>query len=531
MDDKLRQSNSDDASDEAIPSETKADVRSAEIDGSECLSVGDKRKAAKKRLPMIASIKRRTTLNYFLYGVAILLFLWIMFFVGLNVFYGSMLTREVRDLGSSAVAAIPKRNDDNSMELFFKFRLSEIALSNSVEIIVFEEDGEGGYKTDITLNALEGEYNTDAVVFDSIIDSIDVDGLFVRDGSAEVLSTPRGKYICYGNSRIVESVDGGNIRLFLMILRPYDIYNSSAMKVVYTLIICSVIVLALSFVFAFFASNNQTKRLTDFSNKAKMIADGDYSIEFSGGGFDEFENLAHALNAAKNHLQASEKLQRDIIANVSHDIRTPLTMIRAYAEMLGDMPLDENKRRTTADIIIAESDRLTALIDDVLNYSKLQSGVAEFKFENVDIGATASSVLSRFDIFRERNGIKFSAEIERKTVAYCDQQRIEQVLYNLITNAVNYCGEDKEIVIRVMNRGDVVRVEVTDHGQGIAEDELESVWDRYYRAARSKRSAVGSGLGLSICKNILTSHGADYGVESELGKGSTFWFELGSVKK
>ena len=198
--------------------------------------------------------------------------------------------------------------------------------------------------------------------------------------------------------------------------------------------------------------------------------------------------------------------------------------------MLRDMPVDEEKRKRTTEVIISETERLTALTDDVLNYSKLQSGVTEFKFEPCDMSQTARSVLLQFDIYRDRDGIKLSDEIDKKAVVNCDKKRIEQVLYNLIINAINYCGDDKNIILRVKNTNDKVRVEVEDHGKGISPEDRDAVWDRYYRTAHASRTAVGSGLGLSICKNILTAHNALFGVESEEGKGSTFWFELDSAR-
>ena len=320
--------------------------------------------------------------------------------------------------------------------------------------------------------------------------------------------------------------EGADAPYYLLTLKPYDLWNDQTIWLVYTLVICTVIVFVLSVVFAILASRYQTKRLTALSDQAKLLANGDFSIKFSGGGYTEYDNLAGALNAATENMQKAENLQRDIIANVSHDIRTPLTMIRAYAEMLRDMPVDEKKRQKTAGVIITEADRLTSLVTDVLDYSRLQSGVTEFKFAPCDVSDLASTVVGQYDIVREHDGINLTYDIDGGLRVNCDKQKIERVLYNLLNNAINYCGEDKAVILRVKKQGGVVRFEVSDHGKGIAPDEIEAVWDRYYRTAHAKRQAVGSGLGLSICKSILTAHDAKFGINSELGKGSTFWFEL-----
>ena len=408
------------------------------------------------------------------------------------------------------------------MIMMYKYRLLDVARSNKpIAIAVFEVDENDKNDICIMVDDMGNGISDDSDLFNSVMDKLDFKSVF---GSGKIckIGTPFGTYLCKGSKHATE--DGG--AAYLLVMKPYDVWNQQTVKIIYVLIICTVIVLVLACAFAFFASRHQTKHLIDFSQKAKRLADGDYGVVFSGAGYNEYENLACALNAATKNIQKAEQLQRDIIANVSHDIRTPLTMIRAYAEMLRDMPLDERKREKTAGVIIAEADRLTALVGDVLDYSKLQSGVSEYKFEKTDLSVVASAVLDRFDLVRERDGIKLLQDIDSEAVATCDQSKIEQVLYNLIGNAVNYCGDDKTVILRVKKQDNGVRVEVTDHGSGIEQSELDSVWDRYYRSAHSTRTVVGSGLGLSICKSILTAHDAEFGIISEIGKGSTFWFEL-----
>ena len=433
-----------------------------------------------------------------------------------------MLERETADIERSAAVAFPRRVDDNSMVMLYKYRLVDLTRNNKpVAIAVFETDENGDNDLCILVDDMGNGISENNELFDSVMSGLNVKAVFFRGETCKV-NTPYGTYMCKGSKH---ATDGGGTA-YLLVMKPYGVWNTQTVKIVYVLVGCTVVMLIFACLYAFFASRHETKYLTDFSQKAKRLADGDYGVVFSGNGYNEYENLACALNAATQNIQKAEKLQRDIVANVSHDIRTPLTMIRAYAEMLRDMPMSDDKREKTANVIITESDRLTALVADVLDYSRLQSGVTEFKTTDCDLSQVATAVLERFDIMRHRDGIKLLNDIDSDAVVKCDKQRIEQVLYNLLINAINYCGDDKTVILRVKKSDGKVRVEVTDHGKGIEKDELESVWDRYYRSARSTRSVVGSGLGLSICKSILIGHNAEYGVISEIGKGSTFWFEL-----
>lgn len=476
----------------------------------------------KTRLPLIKSVTRRTTVNYVLFSVILLVLLWAGFFFGLYSFYGTMLEGETADIERSASAAFPRRVDDNSMDMLYKFRLTELARNNKpVAIAVFKTDENGNNNLCILVDDMGNGISENNDLFDSVMSGLNIKAVLDR-GEVCKVNTPYGTYMCKGSKHATEG--GGTA--YLLVMKPYGVWNKQTVKIVNVLIGCTIVALVFSCVYAFFASRHETKHLTDFSQKAKRLADGDYNVVFSGHGYNEYENLACALNAATQNIQKVETLQRDIIANISHDIRTPLTMIRAYAEMLRDMPMDETKREKTAGVIITEADRLTALVADVLDYSRLQSGVTEFKIEECDLSQVAAAVLERFDIMRERDGIKLLNDIDADVAVKCDKQRIEQVLYNLLNNAINYCGDDKTVILRVKKSDGKARVEVTDHGRGIEKDELDSVWDRYYRSARSTRTVVGSGLGLSICKSILTGHNAEFGVTSEIGKGSTFWFEL-----
>lgn len=473
----------------------------------------------------IKSIKNRLIMTFLLYAVCVLAVLWIMCFIFFNSIYVTIIETGFRDVGRELAAIFPVALDDQSMQKYYVERVREIARHDEMTVAVFERDEEDNAVIVLTVDAMGNVSESATESLGIILEEIDFKEVFSKRDTVCVLSTSIGSYMFYGSEHTVgEAPDVKTV--YSLSFKQYEIFNLRTMQVIYVLIIGTVVVLMLSVVFSLLAGRVQGGRLMDFSLKAKKLADGDFNVNFTGGGYEEYENLAGALNAAKDGLYKAENMQRDFIANVSHDIRTPLTMIKGYAEMLRDMPLSVEKRERTADVIISEADRLTALVGDMLDYSKLSSGVVEFKPETCDIAEMAKTVLSQFGIFTERDGVVFVTDIEENATAHCDKSRIQQVLYNLLNNAINFCGDDKTVILQVRKTENGVRVEVSDHGKGISEEELDAVWDRYYRSAHSKRMAVGSGLGLSICKNILTAHDAEFGVNSVIGEGSTFWFEL-----
>ena len=175
---------------------------------------------------------------------------------------------------------------------------------------------------------------------------------------------------------------------------------------------------------------------------------------------------------------------------------------------------------------------MDTLVNDMLNLSRMQSKKIVLDLAPFDFIHTAESIVASYDILSESEGFQFEFNCdEGPFIVHADELKIKQVMTNLINNAVKYCGEDQVIIIDVKKSGRKIRFSVTDHGQGIASDELTHVWERYYKSSTNHvRSTEGSGLGLSIVKEILNLHKATFGVESELGQGSTFWFELPQMR-
>ena len=223
------------------------------------------------------------------------------------------------------------------------------------------------------------------------------------------------------------------------------------------------------------------------------------------------------------YLSRKLTLPKDLMANVSHDLRTPLTMVKSYAEMIRDISGDDaEKRNSHLNVIIEEADRLNLLVSDMLTLSGVQSGAIPIEKSRFNIKDVIESILQTYSLHSENEGYDFILSCGEDVAVTADQEKIKQVISNLVNNAVKYCGADKTITITVKEINNKIRCEVEDRGEGIPQSDIGKIWDRYYKGG----AAAGTGLGLAIVKEILTLHNAKYGVESELGRGSTFWFEL-----
>ncbi len=285
----------------------------------------------------------------------------------------------------------------------------------------------------------------------------------------------------------------------------------------------------LAFVASGFVAMLITKPVTEVTEQAKELARGHYDIDFKRDYFcSEMKELSETLDYARTEISKADSMQKELIANVSHDFKTPLTMIKAYASLIREISGDDKvKRDAHAQIIIDEADRLTSLVGDLLDLSKLRAGVGMQAPTVFNLSETLYKITDRFHYLRETQGYSFSVEAEEDLYTYADRDRIEQVLYNLIGNAANYTGDDKTVKIRLFVNGEFIRFEVEDSGKGIPEEEIGNIWQRYYRSSEAhKRPVQGTGLGLSIVESILRSQGCPFGVRSKLNVGTTFWVDF-----
>lgn len=288
----------------------------------------------------------------------------------------------------------------------------------------------------------------------------------------------------------------------------------------------SLVIILVGLVFAVIISSSISKPIINISKSAYKLITGEFDMTSSPHDYSEIVVLTDNLNKASAEISKTEKLRKDLLANISHDLRTPLTMIKAYAEMIRDLSGNNpEKREKHLGVIIDEADRLSLLVNDILNLSKLQSGAIQLDLRKIDFSSQLKEIVSRFVMLDET---KIELICDEEIYINADSKQIGQAVYNLIINAINYSGVDT-VTVKLYDIGnDNVRFEVSDKGVGISAEQLPYIWDRYYKVNRSenyKRTVKGTGLGLSIVKGVFECHGFRYGVESTEGAGTTFWFE------
>ena len=322
--------------------------------------------------------------------------------------------------------------------------------------------------------------------------------------------------------RIIE-IDGQERVLMLnSVLTPVDA-TVGTLKVQLKLI--TIIIVVIAFLFGYLLSKNISHSIISLNEGAKKLAKGDYSVKFTSDDYREVAELSDTLNYTARELGKADGFQKELLANVSHDLRTPLTMIKGYSEVMRDIPGENTPENIQ--VIIEETERLSGLVNDMLDISKVRAGNITIYPEEYNLTESICHVLERYNKLREVDGYIIDFVYDGEVDVYADEQKMYQVIYNLVNNAINYTGPDKKVTVVQKVTDDNVRIEVIDTGNGVSQEDIPYVWDRYYKAKTvHKRAIQGTGLGLAIVKSILELHGAKYGVSSVKGHGATFWFEI-----
>lgn len=290
-------------------------------------------------------------------------------------------------------------------------------------------------------------------------------------------------------------------------------------------LLVTVIVLILASFISIWLAEYFARPFRHLNKKAQQMAAGNYETQFPREGPAEARQLAQTLELAEREFNKTEELRRDFVANISHDMKTPLTVIKMYAEMLesfsGEIP---EKRAEHVQMILNETDKLTGFINDSMELAKLQSGTMEMEEGTFSVLDVAEEVMER--VCANRPDFLFRIECERDIPVRGDRKLIYRVIYNFATNAVKFAGERKEAKISIRKYQGSVRVAVTDYGIGISREDLEHVWNRFYQVKPFGRNKTGTGIGLNIASEILKMHYAPYGAESTPNEGTCFWFML-----
>lgn len=464
-----------------------------------------------------------------MFAVIIFILLWLMQVILLQSSYSQMKKNEINRIADSIEETFGTDSSDEYID--------KMAYKNVSSIILYDLEGNVLYSTSTGVSEKSAgssifSTNEKKVLIDfGFSKMVNIDGKTIVAKTLEeqngrinsTLKIDRFKSEIYIHSRILKGKD-----ICLVIITSIDPIDSTTSVLQNQLAYITIISLIFSAVLSMFLSSKLSKPIQEMTKSAKQLAHGNYDVYFKESGYEELDNLANTLNYATDKLGKVDKIRKELIANVSHDLKTPLTMIKAYSEKIIDITGDnKEKRDKDLQIIISETDRLTRLVNDMMDLSKIESGEIKLEKEEFDIVEVSKKILESFREVKMSDKSVLKVNAPNSLKIFADKTKMEQVIYNFVNNAINHTPDVKKITINIKNLGKKFRLEVVDNGEGIKDSDKEVIWNRYYQASNTySRNSKGSGLGLSIVKNILEKHGAVYGVNSKINEGSTFWFEM-----
>lgn len=506
------------------------------------------------------SIKWKLFSSFLLFSLALLMLLWFFQTVFLDPFYRWVKTASIRSSVNSIVenidhdnlqALIDKLSEDNEIQISivadqgkqpimqtsrYGNQFQQLMSLDYPRYYMLAETGGGSY-----LEKYNSSAAPDNIDFQPNPESFDPDQFQGRPPITDKMSSDQLAYAVLTKMDLSVDQDAplqssietkpeteahvGSSTVMVLARARLSPVSSTISTLRLQLMIISVAMLLLSLLIALLQSKRFARPIEQINEQSQQLAAGNYSVVFSAEGYREIAQLAGTLDQMARDLDQVEGLRRELIANVSHDLRTPLTMIGGYAEVMRDLPGEITEHNLQ--IIIDETKRLTALVNDMLDLSSIQSGSQDINLEAINLSQILHDIVNSYSEMTKRDGYCINSQIDDDIIVLADSRRIHQVLTNLMINALNYTGDDLTITVKAGKIDSHARIEILDSGEGIPDDQADRIWERYYRNDKThKRDNSGSGLGLSIVRQILDQHHAAYGVSRRIGGGSNFWFEL-----
>lgn len=446
--------------------------------------------------------------------IAILIMLWVFQIAFLTPYYRNMKINDVRSVSFALEQAF--LNDTLNETLV------PIVVNNNVCVSVIRENTQVFFMDAIGVNCMLNRSNQ---IEPNFINNVIRDVRILTGTEFTRTYNPIGyerEMLILGRNTVVNDEN-----ITFLVNSPIDSTESTIVILRDQFVYVTIAVFILSSLVALWIASLLSKPIVEMVKEANKFASMDFKFEFQTTPYREFNELAEALNFAKDQLLSIDQLRKDMIANVSHDIKTPLTTIKAYTELLQEFSKENpQKRKEHLAIIHREVNHLALLVSDMLLLTQYDSPNLIIKLKSVHVKSWIKYIVSLFEHSISTLGVKFTINVDEALIIMIDEIKVGQVLFNFINNAINHVGEDKQVIINAYKHKGKVRVEVVDHGTGILSDELPNIWDRYYRIDKNfARNQQGTGLGLSIAKSICLAHKLRFGVTSVIGQGSVFFFD------
>ncbi len=326
----------------------------------------------------------------------------------------------------------------------------------------------------------------------------------------------------------VPILTGGQAVGAVSIHAPFLALRQTIQAVIRIIWISAALALALAVVLTYWNSWRIAGPLIRLAGLAREVARGNFGVRLPETSADEVGRLAASFNHMAAELERQEAMRGDFLASVAHELRSPLTSIRGFSRAILDGTAGPEQQAHYLEIIRSEADRLARLTGDLLDLAQFDAGQMHLARAAMDLNELARRVMASLtpQVEAARLDLELATDIF-PIMVLADRDRVEQILANLLNNAVRYSPPGGRIDIRIRRDDRVARVDVSDKGVGIPPEDLFRIWERFYRVDKSRSRALGgTGLGLALVKELVEAHGGTVGVESALGKGTTFWFTL-----
>lgn len=332
---------------------------------------------------------------------------------------------------------------------------------------------------------------------------------------------------------VLESSKGHEIIAAVYIITTLEYMQTTIAAIRNQFLYIFVVAIILASAISYFLSQSFSHPLKLINNAALEISKGNYDTKIDLHSSREIKELGNTMNNLARQLSRVEQIRREFIANVSHEIRTPLSYLQGYSEVLLDGLVEsEEDRKKYLSIILDESVRLKKMVDEILQLSQIEEGQIQLKLAPFSMDSLIRTIVDKILPYASQRNIdiSFTNMSQEELICIADENRIKQVLINLIYNAIKYSDDGDKILIKSHRQEDRIYVCVEDFGEGIPEEDLPFIWDRFYTIDK-KQLGSSTGLGLSIVKNIINAHGCEVTVKSVYGEGSEFCFYLPAYRE
>lgn len=342
-----------------------------------------------------------------------------------------------------------------------------------------------------------------------------------------------------GIGQAVDKTDAGEKVMSLTYILPFSAGNIGALRLITSLelvdkrigvmlavsLAIMTVMFGLSVLSGVYFIRSIVRPLNDVEKSAAKIAKGDFKTRLHSAHKDEIGRLCDTINNMADELAKTEQLKNEFISSVSHELRTPLTSIKGWVETLDKVnDINDESYKKGMQIIMRETDRLYGMVEELLDFSRIENKGLSLDFKRLDLIAEVSDVVIMFEARAQTEKIKLSFDdSDDIIIVNADANRLKQVFVNIMDNAFKYSPREGTITVKVYTEGENAFVKISDQGKGIAEDELEKVRVKFYKGRGAVR---GSGIGLAVVDEILKGHGGDFTIESTVGKGTDITVRL-----